>query len=101
MSNRWTRLKKDIKKWGLRNSLCGTFKTASTSQILGNNECIEPFNAVYLRRVLSGEYIVINKYLIRDLIERKIWNVSIKNQIFDNGSIQNIEEIPKRSKENI
>ena len=97
MLSKWNKLKKDVKKWGLRNSLLmAPMPTASTSQILGNNECIEPFNAaIYLRRVLAGEYIVINKYLIKDLIDKKIWNADIKNKILaNNGSIQQIDEIP-------
>ena len=66
--------------------------TASTSQILGNNECIEPFTSnIYLRRVLAGEYVVINKYLIQELIELGLWNDNLKNQIIrDNGSVQNV-----------
>ena len=71
--------------------------TASTSQILGNNECIEPFTAnIYLRRTLAGEFVVVNKYLIRDLIERGVWNETVKNNIIAaNGSVQGIPEIPE------
>lgn len=97
MEPKWNKLKKDVQKWGLRNSLLmAPMPTASTSQILGNNECIEPFNsAIYLRRVLAGEFIVINKYLISDLIEANIWNSDLKNKIIaNNGSVQNIAEIP-------
>jgi len=97
MVQKWNKLKKDVQKWGIRNSLLlAPIPTASTSQILGNNECIEPFNyAIYLRRVLAGEFIVINKYLISDLIERNIWNSDLKNKIIaNNGSVQNIDEIP-------
>lgn len=102
MLPKWNKLKKDVQKWGIRNSLLvAPMPTASTSQILGNNECIEPFNAaIYLRRVLAGEFIVINKYLIQDLIELKLWNKEIKNKIIaNNGSVQNIEEIPSNVKE--
>lgn len=97
MVQKWNKLKKDVQKWGIRNSLLlAPIPTASTSQILGNNECIEPFNyAIYLRRVLAGEFIVINKYLISDLIEANIWNSDLKNKIIaNNGSVQNIAEIP-------
>jgi ribonucleoside-diphosphate reductase alpha chain len=74
--------------------------TASTSQILGNNECFEPFTSnIYLRRTLAGEFVVINKYLIEDLLKIKMWNVSIKNEIIkNNGSIQNINGIPEKLK---
>ena len=97
MEPKWNKLKKDVQKWGIRNSLLlAPMPTASTSQILGNNECIEPFNsAIYVRRVLAGEFIVINKYLISDLIEANIWNSDLKNKIIaNNGSVQNITEIP-------
>jgi ribonucleotide reductase alpha subunit len=102
-SNRynWDSLRKDIMKHGIRNSLLlAPMPTASTSQILGNNECIEPFNsAVYLRRVLAGEYIVINKYLIKDLIDLNMYDETMKNKIIaNNGSIQNISEIPEHIK---
>ena len=103
MLQKWNKLKKDVQKWGIRNSLLmAPMPTASTSQILGNNECIEPFNyAIYLRRVLAGEFIVINKYLISDLIERNIWNSDLKNKIIaNNGSVQNIDEIPDDIKKN-
>jgi len=102
MTPKWNKLKKDVQKWGIRNSLLvAPMPTASTSQILGNNECIEPFNsAIYLRRVLAGEFIVINKYLIADLIELKIWTPDIKNQIIaNNGSVQTIDEIPDNIKQ--
>ena len=70
--------------------------TASTSQILGNNECFEPYTSnLYTRRVLSGEFIVVNKHLLRDLVKLGIWNENLKQQIIaHNGSIQEIEEIP-------
>ena len=75
--------------------------TASTSQILGNNECIEPFTSnIYLRRTLAGEFVVVNKYLIKKLVDLNIWNENIKNEIIkNNGSIQNIESIPEHVKQ--
>ena len=75
--------------------------TASTSQILGNNESFEPFTSnIYTRRVLSGEYICVNKHLVRDLIKLGLWTSSIKNQIIaDNGSVQGIKEIPDNFKQ--
>ena len=88
----------DIDKYGVRNSLLvAPMPTASTSQILGNNECFEPFTSnIYVRRTLAGEFIVINKYLIRDLIDIGVWNTTIKDQIIaNNGSVQNIEEVPQ------
>ena len=97
----WSELKEKIKTHGIRNSLLmAPMPTASTSQILGNNECIEPFTSnIYTRRVLSGEFAVINKYLIQDLIKLDLWNDSMKNQIIKhNGSIQNIEAIPAELK---
>jgi ribonucleotide reductase alpha subunit len=99
-TNRWpyNELRQDIVEYGLRNSLLNTcMPTASTSQILGNNECIEPFTTnIYSRRVLAGEFIVINKYLIADLIALGLWNPSLKNKIIANGgSVQGIPEIPK------
>ena len=98
----WISLKEDVKKYGLRNSLLiAPMPTASTSQILGNNECIEPYTSnIYNRRVLSGEFIVVNKYLLKDLVELGIWNNKIKEKIIaNNGSIQNIEEIPQNIKD--
>jgi len=75
--------------------------TASTSQILGNNESFEPFTSnIYTRRVLSGEFIVVNKHLVRDLLKLNLWTTSIKNQIIaNNGSVQGIKEIPETLKE--
>ena len=75
--------------------------TASTSQILGNNECFEPYTSnLYSRRVLSGEFVVVNRHLLRDLIERGLWNERMKNLLIaNNGSVQNIEEIPVDLKE--
>ena len=98
----WTELKSKIAQDGIRNSLLlAPMPTASTSQILGNNECIEPFTSnIYTRRVLSGEFTVVNKYLIEDLIKLNLWNDSMKNRIIEqNGSVQNIEEIPMNLKE--
>jgi ribonucleoside-diphosphate reductase alpha chain len=75
--------------------------TASTSQILGNNECFEPYTSnIYTRRTLSGEFIVVNKHLMKDLIELSLWNESMKNRLIEaNGSIQNVNEIPGNIKE--
>jgi len=97
MLNKWNDLKQDIMKHGLRNSLClAPMPTASTSQILGNYECFEPIMSnIYTRRVLAGEYVVINNYLIEDLIFYGIWNKDLKDKIIvHDGSIQNIKEIP-------
>lgn len=93
----WDILKEEIKKYGLRNSLLvAPMPTASTSQILGNNECFEPYTSnIYTRRVLSGEFVVVNKHLLKDLVEAGLWNDKIKNKLIAaNGSIQNIDEIP-------
>lgn len=90
----WNELKEKIKKHGLRNSLLiGLMPTASTSQILGYNECFEPFTTnIYVRRTLAGEFIVLNKYLVKDLIRLGLWNKKLKNDILrDNGSIQNLD----------
>ena len=98
----WARLKEEVKQHGVRNSLLlAPMPTASTSQILGNNECIEPYTSnIYNRRVLSGEFIVVNKYLLKDLVELGIWNNKIKEKIIaNNGSIQNIEELPQEIKD--
>lgn len=98
MLDKWNNLKQDIIKYGLRNSLCvAPMPTASTSQILGNYECFEPvMSNIYSRRVLAGEYVVINNYLIYDLIDYDIWNEDLKDKIIANdGSIQNISEIPQ------
>jgi len=98
MLDKWNTLKEDIIKYGLRNSLClAPMPTASTSQILGNYECFEPIMSnIYTRRVLAGEYVVINNYLINDLIDYDIWNQDLKNKIIaHDGSVQNITEIPK------
>ena len=98
----WTSLKREVKKHGVRNSLLlAPMPTASTSQILGNNECFEPYTSnIYTRRTLSGEFIVVNKHLMKDLIKQGIWNESMKNRLIEaNGSIQNIPEIPQNIKD--
>lgn len=98
----WDILKDEVKKYGVRNSLLiAPMPTASTAQILGNNECFEPYTSnVYTRRVLSGEFIVVNKHLLRDLVKLGIWNDKLKNEIMAaNGSIQNIEEVPQDIKD--
>nr|XP_009943940.1 PREDICTED: ribonucleoside-diphosphate reductase large subunit [Opisthocomus hoazin] len=93
----WKALKEKIATYGVRNSLLlSPMPTASTAQILGNNESIEPYTSnIYTRRVLSGEFQVVNPHLLKDLTERGLWNEEMKNQIIaHNGSIQNIPEIP-------
>lgn len=98
----WTAIKQKIAKHGLRNSLLlAPMPTASTAQILGNNESFEPFTSnIYQRRVLSGEFQVVNHHLLRDLTEADLWDDDMKNQIIhNNGSIQNIEAIPKEIRE--
>ena len=98
----WAKLREDAKTYGARNSLLvAPMPTASTSQILGNNESFEPFTSnIYTRRVLSGEFICVNKHLVRDLIKLDLWNTSVKNQIVaNNGSVQGIKEIPDDIKE--
>jgi ribonucleoside-diphosphate reductase alpha chain len=98
----WYRLKDEVMKTGLRNSLLvAPMPTASTSQILGNNECFEPYTSnIYVRRVLSGEFVVVNKHLLKDLVELDLWNDDMKNRIIgNNGSIQQIDEIPAAIKE--
>jgi ribonucleoside-diphosphate reductase alpha chain len=94
----WTELKSKVDRVGLRNSLLvAPMPTASTSQILGNNECIEPFTSnLYSRRVLAGEFVVINEYLVDRLVSLGLWNADIRSQIIaQNGSIQAIQEIPQ------
>ena len=100
--SKWSKIKKDLAKYGMRNSLLvAPMPTASTSQILGNNECFEPFTSnIYTRRTLAGEFIVINKHLIKDLIDLDMWNTDMKqNLIRENGSVQNIAKIPTHLKE--
>jgi ribonucleoside-diphosphate reductase alpha chain len=98
----WTSLKQQVKKSGVRNSLLlAPMPTASTSQILGNNECFEPYTSnIYTRRVLSGEFIVVNKHLLKDLIKIGLWDETMKNKLIQaNGSVQNIPEIPQQIKD--
>lgn len=98
----WYSLKAEVLKHGVRNSLLvAPMPTASTSQILGNNECFEPYTSnIYVRRVLSGEFVVVNKHLLNDLIELNLWNDEMKNRIIaNNGSIQKIEDIPDHIKD--
>jgi ribonucleoside-diphosphate reductase alpha chain len=93
----WTELKEKITQHGVRNSLLvAPMPTASTAQILGNNECFEPYTSnLYSRRVLSGEFTVVNQHLLKDLMERGLWTADIRNQIIaHNGSVQQIPEIP-------
>ena len=97
----WDLLRDEIKKNGVRNSLLlAPMPTASTAQILGNNECFEPYTSnIYTRRVLSGEFIIVNKHLLRDLVKLGIWDDRLKNKLMaSNGSIQNIDEIPENIK---
>jgi ribonucleotide reductase alpha subunit len=98
LEEEWAQLKDDIKKHGLRNSLLmASMPTASTSQILGNNECFEPYtNNIYTRQTLAGIFTIVNKYLIQDCIDLGIWTAELKDKIIlANGSVQHIEEIPK------
>ena len=98
----WAKLRKDVKKNGVRNSLLvAPMPTASTSQILGNNECFEPYTSnIYTRRVLSGEFIVVNKHLLEDLVKLGLWNEELKQELMKaNGSIQHIDFIPQDIKD--
>jgi len=98
----WNSLRKDVMKNGVRNSLLvAPMPTASTSQILGNNEAFEPYTSnIYTRRVLSGEFIVVNKHLLEDLVELGLWNNGMKEDIMRaNGSIQHIDSIPQDLKD--
>ena len=98
----WASLRKEVMEHGVRNSLLvAPMPTASTSQILGNNEAFEPYTSnIYTRRVLSGEFIVVNKHLLEDLVKRGLWNEELKQEIMrHNGSVQNIENIPADLKE--
>ena len=98
----WDKLRKEVKKHGVRNSLLvAPMPTASTSQILGNNECFEPYTSnIYTRRVLSGEFIVVNKHLLEDLVELGLWNDGLKQDIMRaNGSVQHIDSIPQDIKD--
>jgi ribonucleotide reductase alpha subunit len=96
--NKWDELREEIKTHGVRNSLLvAPMPTASTSQILGYNECFEPITSnMYSRRTLAGEFVIINKYLIKELIDLKVWNESVKNNIIENkGSIQQLTFLSK------
>jgi len=97
----WDVLKDEIGKHGMRNSLLvAPMPTASTAQILGNNECFEPYTSnIYTRRTLSGEFIIVNKHLLRDLTKLGLWDEDMKNRLIaGNGSVQNIAEIPENLK---
>ena len=97
----WAGLKSEVKEFGVRNSLLvAPMPTASTSQIFGNNECFEPYTSnIYTRRVLSGEFIIVNKHLLKELVNLGLWNNVMKNKIIAaNGSIQHIDEIPEEVK---
>jgi len=98
----WENLRLDVMNHGVRNSLLvAPMPTASTSQILGNNECFEPYTSnIYTRRVLSGEFIIVNKYLLRDLVNLGLWDNNMKDKIITaNGSVQEIAEIPQELKD--
>ena len=98
----WDVLREEVMQYGVRNSLLvAPMPTASTAQILGNNECFEPYTSnIYTRRVLSGEFIVVNKHLLKDLVKEGLWNKDMRQLIMAaNGSIQNINEIPQRLKD--
>ena len=98
----WPGLRAKVQEHGVRNSLLlAPMPTASTAQILGNNESVEPFTSnMYSRRVLAGEFTIVNKYLLSDLIERGLWNAEVRNQIMGNrGSVQNVASIPRELKE--
>ncbi len=98
----WDVLKGEVKKHGVRNSLLlAPMPTASTAQILGNNECFEPYTSnIYTRRVLSGEFIIVNKHLLKDLVREGLWNKEMRRKIMmANGSVQNINEVPQHLKD--
>ncbi len=98
----WEQLKRDVKQFGVRNSLLvAPMPTASTSQILGNNECFEPYTSnIYSRRTLSGEFIVVNKHLMKDLMSTGLWSDTMRQKLIGaNGSIQSIPEIPQNIKD--
>lgn len=98
----WEQLKQDVKKHGVRNSLLvAPMPTASTSQILGNNECFEPYTSnIYTRRTLSGEFIIANKHLMKDLMSLGLWSESMRQKLIAaNGSVQNIPEVPQNIKD--
>jgi ribonucleotide reductase alpha subunit len=98
----WGKVKTDLRQYGIRNSLLtALMPTASTSQIMGNNECFEPYTSnLYVRKTLAGEFTVVNQHLIRDLTRLGLWNTKIYEEIlFDNGSVQNISSIPESIKQ--
>lgn len=98
----WDELKEKVKKYGMRNSLLvAPMPTASTSQILGNNECFEPYTSnLYTRRTLSGEFIMVNKHLMKDLINLGMWNDTMRNRLIStNGSVQNVPGVPQNIKD--
>jgi len=98
----WDLLREEVKEHGVRNSLLlAPMPTASTAQILGNNECFEPYTSnIYTRRVLSGEFIIVNKHLLKDLVKEGLWTKDMRQKIMvANGSVQNIEEVPQRLKD--
>jgi len=98
----WEQLKRDVKQHGVRNSLLlAPMPTASTSQILGNNECFEPYTSnIYARRTLSGEFIVVNKHLMKDLMQLGLWTETMRQKLIAaNGSVQSIPEIPQNIKD--
>jgi len=98
----WDSLKEQVVKHGVRNSLLvAPMPTASTSQILGNNECFEPYTSnVYTRRTLSGEFIIANKHLMKDLISLGLWNENMKNRLIAaNGSVQKLPGVPQNIKD--
>lgn len=98
----WDVLKEEVIEHGVRNSLLlAPMPTASTAQILGNNECFEPYTSnIYTRRVLSGEFIIVNKHLLKDLVKEGLWNQEMRQKIMAaNGSVQNIQEVPQRLKD--
>jgi ribonucleoside-diphosphate reductase alpha chain len=98
----WEVLREEVMKHGVRNSLLvAPMPTASTSQILGNNECFEPYTSnIYSRRTLSGEFVVVNQHLLRDLVKLNLWNDTMKNRLIAaNGSVQHIDDIPQNIKD--
>lgn len=98
----WDKLKQEVKQYGVRNSLLvAPMPTASTSQILGNNECFEPYTSnIYTRRTLSGDFIVANKHLMKDLIAAGLWSETMRQKLINtNGSVQSIPEIPQNLKD--
>ena len=98
----WDVLRNEVMEFGVRNSLLlAPMPTASTAQILGNNECFEPYTSnIYTRRVLSGEFIIVNKHLLKDLVKEGLWNKDMRSKLMaSNGSVQNIHEIPSHLKE--